>query len=329
MRSRNPDAPLFDFLSYGRRGPERRDHLSPTQIAQIARTAQRTPEVMVKVLPAGTGTLGGVRRHLDYIGRHGDVDLETDDGQELRGRDVAAGLLEDWDLDLEEHRRQSGLSAGHGRPPPRLVYKVVFSMPAGTAREKVHSAVRNFCREQFTLQHRHVLALHTDEPHPHVHAVIKAVSEQGRRLNLKKATLREWRAEFARHLRAVGVAANATPRFVRVETTPRKSDGIYRAGQRGESTHLRQRVEAAAAALLKRDGRAEPAKLELLQGRQEVERKWRAVADILLSQGQRELAAQTRRYADALPPPQTEREWLMARLLERTREPRRQEQSTR
>ncbi|MGC2460093.1 MAG: relaxase/mobilization nuclease domain-containing protein [Steroidobacteraceae bacterium] len=325
MRSRNPDAPLFDLLSYGRRGPERRVHLSPTQ---IARTAQRTPEVMVKVLPAGTGTLGGVCRHLDYIGRHGDVDLETDDGQELRGRDVAGGLLEDWDLDLEEHRRQSGLSAAHGRPP-RLVYKVVFSMPAGTAPEKVHSAVRNFCREQFALQHRYVLALHTDEPHPHVHAVIKAASEQGRRLNLKKATLRGWREEFARHLRAAGVAAKATPRFVRGETTPRKSDGIYRAGQRGESTHLRQRVEAAAAALLKRDGRAEPAKLELLQRRQEVERKWRVVADILPSQGQRELAAQTRRYADALPPPETEREWLMARLLERTREPRRQEQSTR
>jgi hypothetical protein len=195
-------------------------------------------------------------------------------------------------------------------------------MSAGTAPEKVRTAVQNLCREQFALRHRYVLALHTDEPHPHVHAVIKAVSEQGRRLNVKKATLREWRAEFARHLRDVGVAANATPRFVRAEITPRKSDGIYRAGQRGESMHLRQRAEAAAAELLKRGRGADPAKFKLLQTKQEVERGWRAVADILVSQGQRELAAQTTRFADGLPPAQTEREWFMARLLERTREPR-------
>jgi hypothetical protein len=81
--------------------------------------------------------------------------------------------------------------------------------------------------------------------------------------------------------------------------------------------------------LLKRDGRAEPAKLELLQKRQEVKRKWRAVADTLVSQGQRELAAQTRRFAGGLPPPQTEREWLMSRLLEPARAPRGQEQFTR
>ena len=42
--------------------------------------------------------------------------------------------------------------------------------------------------------------------------VIKAVSEQGVRLNIQKATLRDWRREFARHLREQGVAANATDR---------------------------------------------------------------------------------------------------------------------
>jgi hypothetical protein len=59
------------------------------------------------------------------------------------------------------------------------------------------------------------MTLHTDEPHPHVHVVLKAVSEQGRRLNIKKATLQEWRAKFAAHLREQGVAANATPRWFR------------------------------------------------------------------------------------------------------------------
>ena len=48
------------------------------------------------------------------------------------------------------------------------------------------------------------MALHTDTPRPHVHVVIKAVSEQGQRLHIRKATLRDWRSEFARHLRALG-----------------------------------------------------------------------------------------------------------------------------
>jgi hypothetical protein len=66
-------------------------------------------------------------------------------------------------------------------------------------------------------------ARHTDEPRPHVHVVLKAVSEQGRWLNIKKATLQEWRVKFAAHLREQGVAANATPRRFRnqrVRATP-------------------------------------------------------------------------------------------------------------
>jgi type IV secretory pathway VirD2 relaxase len=118
---------------------------------------------------------------------------------------------------------------------PKLVHKVVFSMPAGTPADKVLLATQAFCRERLALKHRYVLALHTDEPHPHVHVIIKAISEQDERLNIRKTTLREWREEFASQLRRVGVAANATPRFVRGETRPRKSDGVYRAARRGEN----------------------------------------------------------------------------------------------
>ena len=49
------------------------------------------------------------------------------------------------------------------------------------------------------------------------------------RLHIRKATLREWRREFARHLRALGIAANATDRGVRGESRSPKRDGIYRA----------------------------------------------------------------------------------------------------
>src|SRR5882672_3024855 len=190
------DEPMFDLLSYARRGPGRRDSLSPAEIRQVARTVGRTPEVMVKILSRGANDLTAVRKHLDYIGRKGKVDLETDDGEKREIDD----LLDDWDLDLDEDRPQSDLSATDGRQRPRLVHKVLFSMPVGTPPAKVLTAVQNFCREEFALKHRYAMALHTDEPHPHVHVVIKAISEQGRRLHIRKATLRDWRAGFARHL---------------------------------------------------------------------------------------------------------------------------------
>lgn len=317
MRNRVPEGPVFDLLSYGRRGAGLRDRLSPAQIQQIARTVARTPEVMVKVLPAGTNSLAAVRQHLAYVGRQGDVELQTDDGQRLQDCEAAADLIDDWDLDLAAC--QSGLGGLQRRRAPRLVHKLVFSMPAGTPADKVLLATQGFCREQFALKHRYVLALHTDEPHPHVHVIIKAISEQGERLNIRKATLREWREEFASQLRLVGVPANATPRFIRGETRPRKSDGIFRAARRGASTHIRQRVEAAAAALREANNNGEPAKLRLRETRRELEREWLATSDALRSQGQTALAEQTRHFVDGLPPARTEREWLTAGLIEQAR----------
>ena len=226
MPSQAYSQPLFDLFSFARRGPGRRDHLSPGEVQQVARTVRRTPEVMVKVLRKSANTLSAVRKHLEYIGRKGDLDIETDDGERLRGTRVGKDLVEDWDLDLDEYRRKSDLTATPRKEPPRLVHKVIFSMPEGTPPEKVLSAVKNFAREELGLKHRYAMTLHTDEPHPHVHLVIKAMSEQGERLNIRKATLRQWRAEFARHLRAVGVEANATQRHIRGDATPRKPDGI-------------------------------------------------------------------------------------------------------
>jgi len=41
------ERPLLDVASFGRRGPEAR--LTPSEVASIARTARRVPEVMIKV----------------------------------------------------------------------------------------------------------------------------------------------------------------------------------------------------------------------------------------------------------------------------------------
>src|SRR5205807_4046396 len=175
-------------------------------------------------------------------------------------------------------------------------------------------------REEFGLKHRYAMVLHTDEPHPHVHVVVKAISEQGERLHIRKATLREWRRGFARHLRALGIAANSTDRAVRGESRSPKRDGIYRAEHRGESRHTHARSEAVAAELLKGNLWVEAGKAKLLETRREVGRGWWAVSDILVAAGRSELAAQVRRFSANMTPPWTDREWILQALRKHTRE---------
>ena len=300
--------PLLDIASYARRGPGRRDRLSPEEIELISLTVHRTPEVMVKVLTRGGQNIAAVRRHFEYLSRKGELEIETDDGQRLGGKGVERALIDDWDLDIEEDRRKSTLDARPGRRPPKLVHKVLFSMPPGTSPQKVLAAVKDFAREEFGLKHRYAMVLHTDEPHPHVHMVIKAVSEQGERLNVRKATLRVWRQEFARHLRELGVPANATERAVRGQNVSPRLDGLYRAELRGESWRARAGVEEVCRDVVRAKPRDEAGKNTLVQTRKSVERGWLEISEILADQGQRELASEVRWFVHRIQPPKTDRE---------------------
>jgi hypothetical protein len=221
--------------------------------------------VMIKVTGGGTSAKA-VLAHFKYIDRHGRLDIESDDGDQIRGKGAEKSLIEDWDLEVDEADSISPYDGKPGRKPGKLVHNIILSMPAGTAPAGLLAASRTFAREQFALQHRYAMVLHTDQPHPHVHLVVKAMSEWGQRLNIRKATLREWRHEFARHLRDQGIAANATERAVRGKNKT-VDDGTYRAMLRGESTHMRHRAEAVAADLMAGHWRVESGKATLLATR--------------------------------------------------------------
>lgn len=316
-RTNYESRPLLDIASYARSGPGRRDHLSPAEIELIFRTVHRTPEVMIKVLTMGGQDLGAVRRHLEYLDRKGDLDLETDDGRQLAGKGVEWELLEDWDLDIEADRRVAALESRPGRSPPKLIHKILFSMPPGTGPQKVLEAVKNFAREEFGLKHRYAMVLHTDEPHPHVHVVIKAMSEQGERLNIRKATLRKWRREFARHLRALGIPANATERAVRGANRSAKHDGIYRAAERGECRRFLEQADEVGRDLLSGRLQTEPGKETLLETRKAVERGWWGASEILGAQGQTKLAAEVVQFLSRMPTARSDREMIAAAWSER------------
>jgi hypothetical protein len=258
------ERPLFDLRSFARQGAARRDHLSRAQLEQLVRTVSRVPEVMVKV-SGGAKSPGGVIKHLAYIDRQGELEIETDDGRRLKGDGIEKGLSSDWELEELSAIGKAPYSGRPGRRPEKLVHNIVLSMPQGTDPRKLLFASRDFVREQFALKHRYALALHTDQGHPHVHVVVKAVSEDGERLNIRKATRREWRSCFAEQLRHHGVSANATERADEARAAP-TSRPVYIVRRRAGSHAIYATTGAASNVRCAREGFSRiPARQRLLK----------------------------------------------------------------
>jgi hypothetical protein len=90
---------------------------------------------------------------------------------------------------------------------------------------------------------------------------------------------------------------------------------------------MRDRIEAVATALREADRTSDPAKLRVRETRRELERGWFATSESLRSQGHAALAGQTRQFVLNLPPAKTEREWLVAALVEQVQGNRRLERA--
>ncbi|RSZ38606.1 relaxase [Variovorax beijingensis] len=325
----------LDIVSYGRRGPGGTLRLGTDQIAQIQRTVGRTPEVMVKV-SGGARDVGGVEAHLRYIGRHGKLQLETDEGLAPQGRGAAKEITADWQLALCRSQYKPRPALGQKDRRAKLVHNIVLSMPAGTPPDKVLTAARDFARENFALQYRYAMVLHTDQPHPHVHLVVKCEHEfePGQRLYIRKETLRQWREQFAALMREQGVAANATPRQVRGQTRKPYRDAIHHRlralrafGQLSPSdrtrhrppktsTFMRAKLNSVLHALQTKRGTLDAGKETMQRTRREVVADWRATADALRRRGEANLAAEVDRLVDRMPPIQTDGQ----RMAERWRE---------
>jgi len=193
--------------------------------ATLARVVRRTPEVVVKVTgrKKGVGHLGA---HLDYIGRHGDIPLETRDGEQITKKAEAERIAEEWS-DTLYWRQGTTVSA----------VAMVFSMPAGTDPETVRQAVREAAERLIGDNHDYVMALHTDTDRPHVHLTVQAEGLDRKRFDPRREDLFRFREAFAEALRSRGVEAEATPRYSR---------GQGRAGTSMALTQLRARIRSGA-----------------------------------------------------------------------------------
>jgi hypothetical protein len=301
-------------VSYGRRGRHTPLQFNQAHLEQIGRTVSGVPEVMVKVSGGGKSA-DAVQAHFAYIDRHGKLEVRTDEGEKLQGKNVADYLPDDWNLEAAKGQYRPGPKAGEKDRRPKQVHNIVFSMPAGTPPQKLLAATGKFAREKFAPQHRYAMVLHTDQGHPHVHLVVKAQGEDGQRLYIRKATLREWREDFAGILRELGVAANATPAALRGKPKDRKKDGIYRALKRGQSTFMRRRVERVADELQRGRLAPDPGKAKILATRDRVVEDWSATAASLRAHGHESLARGIEAFMRRILTVATEKEIVATGLL--------------
>lgn len=219
------------------------------------RVANGAPEVMVKITGFGKGA-AHVKAHLDYISRNGKIELENDRGEVFTGKDEIKELFSDWKQEFGDSKRYKN---------QRDTMHVILSMPEGTDPEAVRSGAREFTRSTFSKNHEYVFALHTDEPHPHVHVTVKTRGFNGRRLHVGKDTAQAWREDFAQAMRNQGVDAEATPRQSRgvVKKSERQ---VIRHIERGDKTHKPRLSQVRAAKIkevaeeLSAEAKGQPAK---------------------------------------------------------------------
>ena len=320
--------PLLNIRSLGRVSPLK-GGFTRAQIEVIARTVRRAPEVMVKVTGGGTQP-GAVAAHLSYVSRKGELDIETDYGERL-GREEQKTFLNEWHLELSTGQYRGNRSGRRNGRRTKLVHNIVLSMPSPTSPEKVLAASRKFAQEKFGAKHRYALVLHTDQQHPHVHLVVKAEDNHGRRLHIDKEMLRAWREDFAEMMREQDVAANATPRVVRGRNKRSLKTAIFRAQRRGKSSAMRGRLSEITKEFAETGTIRDPAKLKLLETRKSVLTDWEKTAKILDDQGEIELAGDVRYFAKKMRPVMTDKEDLglqFLRHLEANRMPGRKQAET-
>lgn len=222
-----------------------------TALTNLRAAAKKHPEVMVKIPKRGSGNskgMKGIRNHLDYVSRNGEVPLETDAGDILSGKKTVRAHADLW-------RDAFGIAEDTKH---REALNIVLSMPAGTPPQAVLNAAREFAVEQFP-NRRYAFGLHHESeqpgepPHPHVHLCVLMRDGYGQRLNPRKNDLFEWRVRFAEKLRDEGVQCAATRRQHRGKTTKAENSIVRAIKKRGAAPKAVAGIQQELAAAIQED----------------------------------------------------------------------------
>lgn len=287
---------------------------SARALQTIDRTAKRTPQVMVKIT-SRIHDAGSTVGAMTYIGRVGMSDrepigIETSEGKHLVDAHDMLMLAREWQQweQVDEARRKGATAIA-----------MVFSMPPGTDPEKVRDAVRELAENDMA-NRRWVMALHTDQDHPHVHLLIAGRDNDGRRFNPNREFLQHCRERFAENLRARGIEADATPRKARgyppkTDPTPvvkMRERGVVPDADKGRRDMIAPKSDAPDQLVRREKARSKTvANMTLVRGVYQ-----RAIAELEAHGGQEEAqrAKALRAFVDAMPGALDARSEIVERL---------------
>lgn len=288
----------------------------PATQEKVARTAKKSPEVMVKISGGGKN-MQRIKAHMDYISRNGEVEIEDENGDIHQGKEAVRDVRDAW--------AKGKIGIPYDGEKRKEAFNIVLSMPPGTDRQAVKDAARAFAKDQFG-NHQYIFAAHEDEKHPHVHLAVKAVDHDGVRMNPRKGDLQFWREQFAEKLREQGIEANATPRKARgivqkaEKQTVKHINKDFAEGKRRAPARVTraQTLDAEQEATTGKK-RANPAQDNISAARKDAHKAYGQIARALATgeAEDKQLAVNIVRFVQTMPPLTTRHEALVQSLQQK------------
>jgi type IV secretion system T-DNA border endonuclease VirD2 len=172
-------------------------------LADMLQTACNKTQAIFKISSYGKG-VKRIAAHLSYISRWGKIGLEDQDGKKIIGTKTQKEIIDGWSVEFGK------------RMNSRDTMHLVLSAPPGTDRFKAYLAAKEFLAKEYkSSNHEYLFAVHNDTDHPHVHVVIKMVSNHGFKLDPRKAYLNRVRQDYAKISRFYGIQVEASSRAER------------------------------------------------------------------------------------------------------------------
>ena len=221
----------------------------------------------------------GATAALARLTRSGEIDAYGSDGRTLK--DEAERLARERpNRPPRSAAREANVSleiAKSWRPhmrssAPRDFAHVILSAKPDTDKEAFMDAARATLAREFA-GHEYVFVMHTNREHIHVHAAVRLVRDDGRRLDPKIHDFSRWRDTLAAEARTRGIAMENVRRFDQAHAPAYKLKDVKMMERGIAPPSVRRRIERVKSREIHR-----PTREEGRRRAQDAARQWRSVA---------------------------------------------------
>ena len=171
---------------------------------------KNSKEVVVKITGSAKD-FEGLKGHIKYISRNGDIELLSSDNEIFTGKNDLKNAVANFNSGDKIPTKNELFT--NAKKPKRETLNFVFSMrdhlqaPAN----KIQEAAVKILKEKFP-DNYFLAAIHNDTDNPHCHICLKITDAHGKRINPKKSDLDDLRKNFALELNRMNIDATATIR---------------------------------------------------------------------------------------------------------------------